>query len=70
MSMVESYVDYIHELYYKLQYRQQKASAHIVSMHIYHPSTHTHTNTHTHSLSHTHTHTQRGVVSDFSCSWS
>lgn len=26
--MVESYADYIHELHYKLQYRQQKASAH------------------------------------------
>lgn len=58
MSMVESYVDYIHELYYELQYRQQKASVHIVSMHIYHPHTYTHS------------HTQRGVVSDFSCSWS
>lgn len=56
--MVESYVDYIHELYYELQYRQQKASAHIVSMHIYHPHTYTHS------------HTQRGVVSDFFCSWS
>ena len=39
--------------------------AHCWHAHI--PSTHTHTHTHT---CRTHTHTQRGVVSDFSCSWS
>lgn len=42
MPMVESHVVYIHELYSKLSGKLKKASAHIVSIHIYHPHSHTH----------------------------
>lgn len=59
MSVVESYVDYIHELYSKLQNGKQKGLSER-RKHAHLPSAHPHNRKHT----------QRGVVFDVSRSWS